>query len=164
MKTILFARHAESIWDNPDWTDRSRPLSAQGLRDAESMAQILKKNAAQPDCVISSPANRTHTTAKFYAAIFNINETAIILEEKIYEAYSKTIWSVLQKLDDKYNTVILVGHNPAITHILHEVGTADYYADVPPCGVFQVRFAVENWQNAMPQTAFLAHFWSVNSI
>ena len=162
MKTILFARHAESTWENPDWTDRSRPLTARGLHDAARMATHLLHNAARPDAVLYSPAQRTTTTAAFYAKAFELNENAQIITENIYEAQPKTLWDIVQNLDNRYNTVLIVGHNPAMSYLLHDCGTEEYYADLPPCGIFQVRFAIDEWRAAMPQTAFLEHVFLPN--
>jgi phosphohistidine phosphatase len=162
VKTVLFARHADSTWDKPEWTDRSRPLNARGLQEAPKMAALLGANAQKPDIILSSPANRAQSTAQFYAAGFGLPETAIIVHDAIYEAYPKTIWDIVQNLDNQYNTVMIVGHNPAMTYLLHDVGTAEYYANLSPAGVFQVAFSIDNWQNAMPQTAFLEHLWSIS--
>jgi phosphohistidine phosphatase len=163
-KTILFARHAESTWDNPDWTDLTRPLTPRGFQDAAQMAAHLLDHAARPEIVLHSPAQRTTTTATFYAKVFGLAENAQILTENIYEAQPNTLWHIVQNLDNQYHTVLIVGHNPAMSYLLHDCGTEEYYTDLPPCGVFQVRFAVDNWQAAMPQTAFLEHIFTPNSL
>ena len=74
---LYFVRHAHSIY-TPD--ELARPLSKQGLADAEKVTRILKTENI--DCVISSPYNRAIQTVE---GIARLVEKAIIIETDFKE-------------------------------------------------------------------------------
>ena len=158
MKTIYFCRHAKSSWDNPDWTDRSRPLNERGLRDAPQMAAFLKTQNAQIDLLLVSPANRTQQTADFYAAALGIATDQKHTLSSIYEAYPDDIYQIIQSLANTADRAMIVGHNPAMTQIFNAVSPSPI-ANVPTCGIFEVAYEVEDWQHALIGVGVLRNFW-----
>src|SRR5437016_3853420 len=58
MKTLFLIRHAKSSWDDPALSDKDRPLSDRGRRDAPKMGKRLAKRDVKPDLILSSPARR----------------------------------------------------------------------------------------------------------
>ena len=58
MKTVYFCRHAKSSWKDLSLRDIERPLNKRGKKDAPMMAERLRDMGAQPDAILSSPANR----------------------------------------------------------------------------------------------------------
>src|SRR5437764_13379774 len=67
MKTLFLIRHAKSSWDDPALSDKDRPLSDRGRRDAPKMGKRLAKRDVKPDLILSSPARRALTTAEVIA-------------------------------------------------------------------------------------------------
>ena len=64
MKKILFIRHANSPIGNYKLIDHDRPLSNQGISEAEMMSGRLLKKQIIPEKFISSSATRAHSTAE----------------------------------------------------------------------------------------------------
>lgn len=146
MKTVYFVRHAKSSWDNPTLRDIDRPLSKRGLRDAPFMANLIKGKGLKPGLLLSSPAVRAYSTAKFFADALDIPASQIEQVKKIYEAYPDDILEIIQELPDDYDTAFLFGHNPTLTSVAN-MFTDDYIANIPTCAVFRVDSEVENWMD-----------------
>lgn len=144
MKKIILIRHAKSSWDDPNHTDFERPLNKRGKRDAPFMGKLLKKENIIPDLIISSPAVRALTTAQIISEELDYPKKKIVIEDCIYESGIKEIESIIQKLDDKYKTVILFGHNPTFTSYANHLG--DKYIDnLPTCGIVGLKLDIDNW-------------------
>ena len=62
MRELILLRHAHAEPATPGQSDLDRPLSPQGLAEAESAARWLKEQGLVPDRVLCSPARRTRET------------------------------------------------------------------------------------------------------
>lgn len=160
MKTIYLIRHAKSSWDDPSLRDVERPLNKRGFRDAPFMAKLLfaKDNNIQVDRLVSSPANRAFTTATFFAKALGLDESDIQKESQIYEAYPRDILNLINQLPNDLNTVLLFGHNPTFTSLAN-LFSSDYIANIPTCGIVQLKATVDSWKDFNQQTAHLAAFY-----
>ena len=158
MKTVYFIRHAKSSWDDPTLSDIKRPLNKRGLRDAPFMAKLLKNKGIQADLIISSPANRALTTAKYFADEMNIAPENIDVEHEIYGAYPEDVLQMLTQVDTSVNTVLIFGHNPTFTSIINRF-TQDYIANVPTCGIVKVEANIEHWKDFSETTGVQTEFY-----
>lgn len=143
MKTILISRHAKSAWDNPGLQDFDRPLNDRGHRDAPEMAEKIKRLGHKPDILISSPANRALTTAKYYASLFDMPISEV---PNLYHGMPEQYLEAIQTLPDEVDTVFLFGHNPGITYIANTIspGCTD---NVPTAAVIVASNKVDQWQD-----------------
>jgi phosphohistidine phosphatase len=82
------------------------------------MARFLFRRGNTPDLIISSNAARARQTAEIFVKDLNISEKNLRLTEKLYYSSAKTILDHIYVLDDKINTVLLVGHNPGISDLV----------------------------------------------
>ena len=64
MKELILLRHAHAEPTVPDGIDLDRPLSPEGLAEAESAGRWLKEHALVPDRVLCSPSRRTRTSRR----------------------------------------------------------------------------------------------------
>lgn len=158
MKTLYLIRHAKSSWADSSLRDKDRPLNNRGLRDAPFMAKMLKGRGVQADAIISSPANRAFTTATYFAKELGIEKKDIIKEEDIYEAYTEEIHSIIHRLPNTFETVLLFGHNPTFTSVANQF-TQNYIANVPTCGIIQIESSVDSWAEFTPDKASLSAFY-----
>ena len=126
MKKLILLRHAKSSWKDASLDDFDRPLNRRGKKDAPIMADKLDKRKIKIDLIISSPAKRTNETAKIFANILGY-ESEIIFNDKLYEASYKEILNVINLIDDKYQNVLLVCHNPGITNLVNYI--SDYFIE-----------------------------------
>ncbi|MFZ1704151.1 MAG: histidine phosphatase family protein [Saprospiraceae bacterium] len=142
MKTIFISRHAKSSWDNYFVQDFDRPLNVRGLNDAPMMAAKLKAHQYFPQYIISSPAKRALSTAEFYAKEFNLPITE---DKNLYHGDEGNYLEVINQTDEKYNSVMLFGHNPGITYIANSIqsGCTD---NIPTSGLIIASCDVKTWK------------------
>lgn len=157
MKTIYFIRHAKSSWDSLGMKDKDRPLNDRGERDAPRMGKLLKDKGVKPDKLVSSPANRAFSTAKHFAAAFDIATANIAVEEQIYEADVTDIMEVVHGLSDDWETVFIFGHNPTFTDVVNQF-TERSIMNVPTCGVCKVESTIDRWEDFASNNARLTEF------
>lgn len=120
MRKLILLRHAKSSWKDTSLDDFDRPLNRRGKRDAPIMADKLTMRKIKIGLIISSPAKRTTETAKIFANILGY-QSEIIFNDKLYEASYNDILEVINLIDDKYQNVLLVCHNPGITDLANYI-------------------------------------------
>ncbi len=152
MRKLLIMRHAKSSWDNPDFSDFERPLSTRGLKTAPFMGNVLYKNEIKPDLLISSTAKRAKQTAILVKESAQV-EHSIQFEEKIYEASATTLLSLVTEFSDKYDTILLVGHNPGMEEFIR-ILTGDY-CSMPTAAIAKVLLNIDSWKEIAANKGFL---------
>jgi phosphohistidine phosphatase len=122
-RELLILRHAKSDWDSGVAADFNRPLSKRGKNDAPRVGAWLYREGLVPDLVVSSPAERARQTASKVCKCLDIKKGRIHWDRDIYEAEAQTLLSVLSRCPPDAATVLLIGHNPGLEHLLmHLVG------------------------------------------
>jgi len=154
-KQLLLVRHGKSDWGNTDLKDFDRPLNKRGKENAPEMAERLIKRRFYFDLMVSSPAKRAKSTAKFFAEAFKIDE--IHYEESIYEANTNVLLKVVNSLDDNADTVIMFGHNPGFTDLANELSDADIY-NIPTAGMVLLSFPFDSWKMVSKGTGDFVFF------
>jgi phosphohistidine phosphatase len=115
MKQLVLARHAKSSWKDATLADYDRPLNKRGRRDLPFMAARLAEREPAPQLIWASPAKRTALTAEGYADALGIPASSILWDERLYYAGGNSMVALLGALDDDIDSVMIVGHNPALT-------------------------------------------------
>jgi len=134
MKTLYLARHAKSYWKDQSIPDFDRPLNSRGKRDAPFMGEVLNDKKIMLDLIISSPAKRTKKTAIEIASKIGYPEKKIQFNEDLYEASSNTIIKLIKKIEEKYDSVMIFGHNPGLTMLNNHLSN-HYIDNIPTCGI-----------------------------
>src|SRR4051794_29220568 len=116
-KNLILLRHAKSDWSDPGQKDFDRDLNSRGRLDAPRMGKKLCEMDVKPDLIIASPALRARLTAEFVSEQLRYDVDKIDFREEIYEASLRSLLNVINGLDDTYNKVMIVGHNPTFTYI-----------------------------------------------
>jgi phosphohistidine phosphatase len=143
MKNLILLRHAKSSWKDDTLDDFDRPLSNRGKQDSPKMAQRLCERGIQVDLIISSSARRTTDTANIFADILNYN-LEIIFDRRLYVASAGHILSVINHLDNKYENVLLVCHNPGITNLVNYLSDS-FIENIPTTGIVGL-LSDRNWK------------------
>jgi phosphohistidine phosphatase len=155
MKTLFLLRHAKSSHAIVELDDILRPLNKRGYTDAKLMATALKKLNPQPQQVITSPAIRAYTTALIFASHLKLEDAAITLEPKLFFKGKGTILKMIKSLDDVYESIMLVGHNPDFESILQEL-TQNKTAIMPTSALAILNFNVKSWHDLKHSNCKLA--------
>ncbi len=143
MKTLFVLRHAKSSWDNPDWSDYERPLNDRGLRAAHFIGELIAARGLSPRKIISSPARRAEQTAHIVRDAARIAEP-IAFDERIYEASPITLYNLVRKFDGRWDSVLLVGHNPGFEELVRVLtGEA---VSMPTAALAKINLPVDDWR------------------
>lgn len=142
MKTIFLLRHAKSDWNNEDLDDFDRPLNSRGLKTAPKIGKLIGKNQFEIDLIISSPAKRARQTAILVKESAEI-KGEIEYEERIYEASLQTLLEIVNEFDEKYKTVLMVGHNPSFERLLYFL-TGDLQP-MPTAALALIDLTIDRW-------------------
>jgi len=143
-KTLIFMRHAKSDWSVVGQKDFDRPLNNRGLSDAPRMGRKLQTIGLKPDLILSSPAIRAKNTAEYVAEQLHYPLESIEFNEEIYESSARTLLQIINNIGDKYQTVLLFGHNPTFTY-LAEYLTKEDIGNIPTAGAISIHFEFDSW-------------------
>ena len=113
MKTLYVLRHAKSSWENNELADFDRPLNDRGKTAAPFVGEIMKANRFEPQLILASPAVRARETARLVKDSAGLS-AEIKHNERIYEASTLTLRNIAASIDDRFDSAMLVGHNPGI--------------------------------------------------
>jgi phosphohistidine phosphatase len=143
MKTLILIRHGKSA--RPAGVcDFDRPLNLRGRHDAPVMAGRLAALELNVDLLLPSPACRAFTTAEVFAEKLNL---PVQTDERIYNAACADLLERVQSLDDRFNIVVLVGHNPGMTDLLNSLVEGPEQ-EMPTCSFTVIE--LPGWRDAAP--------------
>lgn len=156
MRHLILLRHAHAEPATAGQSDIDRPLSPQGLAEAEAAARWLAEQGLVPDRVLCSPARRSRETLE--AVLGAIGYVEQRLEERIYEATAGT----LADLADQHREaerLLMVGHNPGFERLaaLMHSGQSGDYRGMPTASVVVLTLPVD--ASIEPGVASLSAFW-----
>ncbi len=156
MRTLILLRHAHAEPASSDQADLDRPLSAEGLAEAEAAGRWLSEQGLVPDRVLCSPARRTRETLESVMGTIGFVEQRLV--EQIYEATPGTLAALVDEHREA-ERLLLVGHNPGLERLaaLMHSGQSGDYRGMPPAGIVVLDFPVE--ASVEPGVARLSAFW-----
>lgn len=144
MKRLTFVRHGKSSW-NHGLADHDRPLKERAISDASLVIEAFKDSVQDRAPVIwSSSAKRALETAKMFKDQLGIAESNFIIKQELYTFDFDVLKDVIGLCDDGLDDLVIVGHNPAITDLVNELGTL-YFDNVPTTGLVALEFEINKW-------------------
>jgi len=146
MKKLYLIRHAKSSWDNLLLEDIKRPLNARGKRDAPFMAKFMKKKINLPALIVSSPAKRALSTAKKFSKQMEIK---LNQDERLYFSGAHNIFKIISETPEKYESLLLFGHNPTITAMVNSFD-GNSLANLPTAGIAEISLDIDSWNSFTP--------------
>jgi phosphohistidine phosphatase len=114
------------------------------MKVASLLGKYLKDEGVIADALICSNAQRAQLTAELLANQLEFNIDQIQINERLYEASIREFVDFLSKLYNNYNSVLIVGHNPTITHVADFLSNTEING-MSPGAVVQINFDVESW-------------------
>ena len=148
MKRLVLMRHAKSDWSF-NLEDHARPLNARGQSAAKAMGDWLRAQGYLPDQVLCSDATRTRETLSRLGL-----EVPVQFSRDLYLADPKTMFEALRNATGE--TVMLIGHNPGICAMAHEVladwPSHDRFDDCPTGATLIADFDIKDWETLEPGT------------
>ncbi|GAB3661066.1 hypothetical protein GCM10028791_35320 [Echinicola sediminis] len=144
-KYLTLLRHGETETGQGQLKDFDRNLTAQGVYKLERLANVLRDREVAYDLLLKSPAKRTEETSEIIQAAVKIQHSRA--EEDIYLATTEMLMELVAKIDDRFDQVILVGHNPSITAFLACI-TGDYQVSLSPGMMAVIEIHADSWNIA----------------
>jgi len=142
MKTLLILRHAKSSWKDEELDDHERPLNKRGLNDAPRMGEVMKEHDLVPELILSSSAVRARLTAQLVAEHCGY-EGEIGGGRELYSFASGDYLDALEKVDDGYARVMVVGHNPGLEELAEWL--TGVYTSLPTATLAVLRLDINHW-------------------
>lgn len=160
MKWLTLVRHAESRWNQPGFTDISRPIDPQGERDAQQMGALLVERGFSADAVFTSSARRAQQTAQILASVLGYPVSEIVVKNSLYGAGQAKIFSIIENLDDTLKRVTVIGHNPCWTELANSLvsGQGPSHLDLPTGAVVEMELNISSWNEVHENCARLLNF------
>ena len=160
-RRLLLIRHAKAA-DGP--VDVDRALTGRGTRQAAAIGTWLADAGFVPDRALVSPARRAAQTWE-QAAVHLGAAPEHVVESRIYDNTVEALLAVIADAPDGVQTLAVVGHNPSIGELAHDLdddeGSAtarrDLHAGFPTGGVAVFTLAAPFGELA-PGTATLTDF------
>jgi len=144
MKNLYLIRHAKSDWCDESKSDFDRGLNKRGEKAILTMANVLKEKKIMPDIILSSSAKRAKLTAKGLAKEIEYSGKIKYIDA-LYMAEPETIQGLIKDINNKYDSLFVVGHNPETTELSNML-IDDYIDNVPTLGIVALKLPINNWK------------------
>lgn len=156
MRQLILLRHAHAEPASEGQPDVDRPLSPQGLAEAQAAGRWMAEQGLVPDRVLCSPSRRTRETLE--AVLETIGYVDQRLEDGVYEATAGTL-AGLADANREAERLLLVGHNPGLERLaaLMHSGQSGDYRGMPTASV--VVLSLPATAAIEPGIANLTAFW-----
>jgi phosphohistidine phosphatase len=158
MKRLYLLRHAKSSWKDTSLPDRDRPLAGRGRRAAKAIARHLREHGIEPELVLCSGAQRARETLERIEPA--LGAAAVRVEEDLYGATAMALLERLRSVPDTVESVMLIGHNPALQDLALDLARASPNADelaakYPTAALATLELSTRSWQELDQGTAEL---------
>ncbi len=152
MKVLWVLRHAKAQAGSPSGGDHDRALTSRGERQVTEvgvggMAAGVAAGVALPGLVLSSSATRALETAR--GVLPWTGDADLVAERDLYLADPDDLVERLRLIDDEYPSVMLVGHNPTVSDLVHLLGSGPggrpEAGELPTGGLAVLELDIASW-------------------
>ena len=156
-RVLHLLRHAKSSWEDQGVADHDRPLASRGRKAAKRIAKHLRSEGIAPSLVLCSSSRRTRETLERIRPDGDVQ-----IERDLYGASAPELLERLRRVPDTTESVMLIGHNPAIQELTLELaGRGDRLEDVerkfPTCALATLELS-NGWSELEAGSAELVGF------
>ena len=156
-KTLYLIRHGEAAPKEARQDDKSRELTQGGVKESLHIGAWLRGQNTQWDLLVSSSAQRAQQTAHMISEGMKLDHPRILLEDVLYECSVRQFLQYVNNIEDAYNSVMIVGHNPAISYLAEYLTKADI-GDMSPGSVAMIKFNFTSWKHVSENTGILEKY------
>lgn len=153
-KTLYLMRHAEAIPAEARQPDKLRELTQAGVKQSLHMGAWLSENNVSFDVILSSSAVRAEQTASLLAEGMKLENTRVVYEDVLYDASVRQLLDYINNIEDSYNSVLCVSHNPALSYLAEYLTKAEVGSMVP-CSIAVIRFDFSTWKHVTENSGVL---------
>lgn len=146
---MILQRHAKAEKDGDD--DLSRPLSTVGLSNAAVQGETMRQMELYPELILHSHAMRARQTAEIMAVKLELSQGYTVEDSELYCCDSSDLMAIIRNLPDEVNSVLIVGHNPAIEIVADSLGPSGF-GHFRPSEAAVYNFDIEEWRAISPRS------------
>lgn len=158
-KHLYLLRHADAAQKESRQDDKSRELTQSGVKDSLHMGAWLREQNVDFDLIASSSALRAEQTASLIAEGMKLDQPRMLVEDVLYDASVRQLLDYINNIEEGYDRVLVVGHNPSITYLAEYLTKADI-GDMAPGSVAIITFDFSSWKNVSENTGVLVRYAS----
>lgn len=156
-KHLYLFRHAEAARKEERQDDKTRELSQNGVKESLHIGMWFREQNFHFDQIISSSATRTDQTATLAVEAMKLENPKIFLEDILYEASLSIIMEYLNNIEDVYEHVLFVGHNPSISYLAEYLTKAEI-GEMATGAVAIIKFDLPSWKQVKENTGKLVNY------
>jgi phosphohistidine phosphatase len=161
-KLVCFMRHSEAVAQLSDVITRDfdKPLTDHGIHQLEHVRDFLKTHHFLPDLILCSAAVRTRQTLEWIHEALG-TESEVVFDEGLYGINADGLLRKLSDLSNNKSTVLVVGHNPAISEVMQillnlaNVAEASVSLPAKPSQLALFRLHTADWMTLTTEKAVL---------
>jgi phosphohistidine phosphatase len=146
---LLVLRHGQAKEAPSGGNDSERPLSRSGRAAVAALGSVVQR--LQPELVLCSSALRTRQTFEALE-LDGPDGPDLSIEPGLYGAEVNEIFEHVRGVDDGFSTVLLVGHNPGVHHLVLELTGGDRVPSFRPATLAVVGLEADHWWEVGPST------------
>lgn len=154
---ITLIRHAKSSWDQPQLTDKQRPLAKRGINNALQMGENHAALLGQIEQFYCSTGQRAMQTLELIARAAAIDTNEFSFSDELYTFDCRQLIGFCECLDDQYKSIAMVGHNPGLTEFINQL-TDDHLYNMPTAAIARLRIKAEHWRQLSQSRVKLVYF------
>ena len=143
MKKITLLRHGNSLFQDSNTNDWSRPLSPEGEKECHDVAKFIKDCHPLPSKIISSNARRTIETVKILLEKNKWDSVILNVDKELYLASANLLTEKIQSQSESINDLIIVGHNPGLSELSSSLLKQSIY--LPTSGCVSLNINLDLW-------------------
>lgn len=151
-------RHAKATQDYFGIEDADRPLTSKGILASQLVSSKSLQTNLFPEYVFSSLANRALHTAVIYMKIAKIPFSNLQIVPELYFTGLKAHLAFVSGLDDKLSSIMLVGHNPDLTHLLQHL-SKEKKEEIKTSELIFLEHPASTWKESLKKLR-----WNINSV
>jgi phosphohistidine phosphatase len=145
-------RHGNANWKDPEVADFERPLNRRGSAETQAMARRLGELEFIPALLIASPAQRSRQTAEILMRELELAARQVRYEEGLYLAQADDILRFIHATGPRVSHLLIVGHNPGISRLAHQLGAACGANDLDTAAICSMTFDTRAWSGVTADT------------
>ena len=158
-KKLILLRHAKSYWGEGGrflfkGNDHDRPLNERGRKATKLMSQYFLDNDINVDFIFSSTAKRALETMLPFKNNL-ISNFGYEIHKKLYTFNYYDLLTFTKKIDNKYQKIMLISHNPGIQdfcleYVKNKKNNLDFEKlklKFPTCAVAILLANTKNWSS-----------------
>ena len=145
VKNIFLIRHADALLPETGQRDFDRRLSETGRKQALLLGEHIEALHMPIQSIYTSPSFRTlETTLQVTSQLKD--KPRLVEAEEFYAATEKLMIASITRLDDLFETVAVIAHNPAIG-LAFEYFSGEHGRGYSPATCAWLQFEIDSWKH-----------------